>query len=181
MKNQIFLSTLTIAAFFCSLAGCNNNVNTKPAENMNSVVHILYMNKKGQDLLNDSTSSHYIHKDIKLYYIKNGKKVSEKVGNSPGDAGVIEKGQVSTKKLKPKQRYVLAVGTQLRYNSKKGTTTTLIELQKGEVDTLKTQYESGGDYFTLTKAWYNGQLKWQGGAGESVGFIVTKSGRSPTD
>jgi hypothetical protein len=154
---------------------------------MNNIVSIKYKSASGDNLLNPSTSGHYISKDVTLYKLQEGKKVKipQIVYYGPDSSWNY---QVDTSKGYKDEAYFLFIGiskdTGVKSDKKKGVDTILIRLQKGcPLDTLKAHYRRSNGFIVDT-LWYNGQLKVKPkkkGWVTRLVFTVQKPGRSPAD
>jgi hypothetical protein len=159
---------------------------------MHNGVPIEYLNANGDNLLNPSTSGHYISKDVTLYKLQDEKNVKIPQVIHYGPKRESWNYKISPFKGYKDAPYVLHIGisenTGVKSDKQNGIDTILIRLQKGGgLDTLKAHYATGDEdhrYFVVDKIWYNGKLKWKAPKGSITGLsliTVQKPGRSPAD
>ncbi len=165
-KNSIMNLSLGISCFmcFCLLFSCSKDSNEDNNEEssfyLNSDVNLSLVNENGEDLLNSTTEGYF--SDIQLYYVVDGEKIKAQEYDSQCGG---ENGTLLITETTP---YKLRCFTYDYYESISddsgeiftGTSIALLELSSEITDTITTEWETNlVDYFTVTKVWYNGELK----------------------
>lgn len=137
-----------------------SNEHNVGAMHVRSSLDIVFLNSKGENLLNESTPGHFSFAEMKLFFIKGKEKVE--VNNprldSPKGINVINE-----QKDLIRLRVLANVGYLEDIISdngkfKTGKSIALLQVNNKVTDTIKTQWESGPQYLLITKAWYNDKL-----------------------
>lgn len=163
MKNILLL----LIVFFAACTDKEEEV-LKPCEgtipsgiNLDFAITCSYLNQNGEDLLNPSTQDFLSFDNMKLYYLIDGEMVEAQDSNS------MVYNQSVLNLIKEVNPYVLMVFTYHQGTDgiiseeggiKKGASTAYLILNEFDIDTIKTEWESGPSYFINTYISYNGQL-----------------------
>lgn len=134
---------ILIAVLALSLTNCSKD--NKKGTDVDERVKIVYENISGEDLLNSATQNYYPANGIHVYNVKNKIKTERFYGNldNPRMWEIVET---------TPDRYSLWVDIE--------TETTLLELNKDVVDTVKCIIDKSDGNTTIRKVWYNGIVKW---------------------
>jgi len=157
IKNGLFFAIIILCAFSCKKTNPGGGGVVFDLTN-----DIRVVNKDGQNLLDPSTQNSFKKDDIKIYYLINGLKTE--MFNKNLDA--------------PRQFMIFQVGADVKnyanehlvriFSNNKGVvdkngneiTTTYIEWNSTDTDTLVTQIQRSGASIFNYKVWYNGIIKW---------------------
>lgn len=147
MKNLIILS------FFISLLSCNkpNEMNQQPnAYNLDALFEFSVVNTQNQDLLDPSSPNHINQSDIKLYYLIDGhsKQVYNQNMDNPRNFLIY----------KHENEYRIRIFPNISETEDK--TTTYIQWNANDTDTLEVLYERTPRALLERKVWINGKQIW---------------------
>ncbi|MDA3904665.1 MAG: hypothetical protein PF484_01180 [Bacteroidales bacterium] len=156
---KISLLILLFAMMACS----KNRDNEVPIGGIFIDVDIILIIKdiSGKNLLDTLVPNHFDISTIKLYYIREDAK--EEVYNPmlslPRNLKIRDyEGEYFL--------HLFTDGSRSNYESEVdgvlyGESITLLQLNENTIDTIKTAWKAGRNYFVNTKVWYNNELKWE--------------------
>lgn len=121
--------------------------------NIDTQVNLILKNQSGRDLLNPSTPGYYNPENIRLYYLKDGKKqeVYKPTADYPRNFFVI--------KNEGNNEYCIRIFAN-ETTVDREITTTYVQWNAARQDTIKTLMSVGPNYIYADKVWYNGELKF---------------------
>jgi hypothetical protein len=138
---------------------------------------VVYLNKQGQNLLDQSTPNYYSVDKMKLYFLEKGKKTLVDNPTSDSPSGIT-----LTKDLPIRVKVLANVGYKDDVVSDNGTmkvgqSTALLQIDENVTDTIKTEWESGDGHLLVMKGWYNSKLVYDVKAGlpsleKTDGFVL---------
>jgi len=147
------------------IASCNSVEKDKSGSFIGGDIEIMVSSASGVDLLNPVNQGAYLEKDIKIFYIIDGKDVE--IYNESRDY--------------PRNFCIEAPGTGdskyymvLFINTYKDNAETIIKWNDSDSDTVKVGITSGDNYLFCTKVWYNNVLMYDGDGINGLYFDVTK-------
>ncbi len=159
------MKLLYFALIIMCFSSCTKKDNTDQDDTTSNFykdvdVNLSIINETGDDLLNPATDSYF--SDIQLYYVIDGIKVKAQDYDSQigGENGILLINETTPYKLRC---FTCDNDDDASSDSggiKTGTHIALLQLNDEITDTITTEWETNVDeYFTVTKVWYNGDLK----------------------
>jgi hypothetical protein len=162
-----------------SLSSCSKNEQVINSPPVRASLDIVYLNKQGQNLLDESTPDQYSPDKMKLYFIERGIKtqVNNQMSDRPSGISFIKELPIRISVL-ANVGYADDVISESSYE-KIGQSTALLQIDDNLIDTIKTEWESGRSGHMIMKAWHNGKLVYDVRAGVNglvglEGYVVTK-------
>ena len=154
MKNLIVLIIILLSM------GCSKDNNEPSASIVSVGVEFSILNKEGKDLLNPNTTNHYSIDSMKLYYLINDQIVEVLDTNMQYPRNIMLITENNPYRIRCftnddenngliSEKDEIKIGVSIAY----------LELNNTDIDTIKTEWESGDNYFINKKVWYNGVLQ----------------------
>jgi hypothetical protein len=145
MKTNI----LILAIIFFTTISCNNNNDNNKKENYNMQTSIVLnlKNSAGETLFN---TENYNPENFKIYYEINGQKLEFYMPNYDNPRGFS---------MGYDQDPILMGMVLNTINEQVLPSTTYIEWNENETDTITATFLKGDGYFIVNKVWVNGELK----------------------
>ena len=142
---------------------------------------ILFLDKKGNNLLKASTEGHFLLGEMKLFFIEKGRKieVNDPMLDYPRRIRLINN-QEDLVCLRVDANVGFSEDVILsNKDGKIGRSTSILQLNQSCTDTIITEWLAGPKQLLITKAWYNGRLVYSVTEGiKSLkygdGFIIIK-------
>lgn len=157
MKNNILFTAAVIVFLMMQSCSKKDKINDDKVEAalFQSSVMLNILDNEGLDLLNSKTTNYYSFDNMKLYYLVDGEK--KEVYDSNMD---LPRNIALLTDVKP---YALGMALSYHVDSiigekdgfEVGRSITYLELNKGDIDTIVSEWKRKPGYFVVDKIWYN--------------------------
>ena len=158
MKKMI----ITLIAF--AFLGCSKSEDPESQFNLDVIMEFSVFNSEKQDLLDPETPGHFDESEITLFYVVDGKTIE--VFNAGMD---YPKNYII---YKHENEYRIAIT--LNDTKTSIEPVTYVKWNETDIDTIKTMYLRGDDYFMKYKVWFNGNLIWELGLDQEEYYKIMK-------
>lgn len=138
-----------------------NNDNNKNYFNLEHGINIILKNSNGELLLN---TENYNPNNFKMYYNINGQKIEYNMPNYDSPKGFFINNDYSP-------NYVNFLLNSI--NQDTASSTTYIEWNENETDTIKATFLKGEGYFVIDKVWVNGDYVPFETLNDTIGHVVS--------
>lgn len=144
------------------LSSCKKEEETYNSYDLDTHVEISVKNSKGKDLLDPNNPEAFKKNNIKLFYVKDGiaKEVFDGNLDFPRHFMVYKHESEHRIRIFPDDSEEL--------------TTTLIQWEPDNVDTLKCKIKKTAGAKVCIKAWFNDSLRWEMSMGKERYFTIVK-------
>jgi hypothetical protein len=167
MKNLLLL----LMVLYCFGCAKKETEEITPCANVDAMIYLTYRNGNGQDLFDPTTPGHYRERELRLYYIHDGKTVEV---NNP----MMYMPRNLKLEAHTKIGYLLSVITNVpplttplgKDEVVTGESTTLLQLNEATTDTIRTSWKRTKCTFKVVQIRYNGELMWD----ESIHHLKTE-------
>lgn len=147
-----YLSLTFLFFTICLLYSCQEDVGSQAHFNLDTYVDLSVRDAQGQDLLDPSNQEAFLENEIKLYYLVNGEQEEVFDGNLdyPRHFFIYEN--------EIDGAFVIRIFPNEAMENH--LSTTFIQWNEEESDTLECEFVSGNNFLIATQLWWNDQLIW---------------------